>query len=218
MSRLLDIVSLLTLAVVLGPVAGTHNLPLFGELPALWLLAAMALILLLFLRRPRRALLDITERFAFGRRFSGRVDQGLEALTSRPVLTGLVIFTVVARVSTALLYAQLFGALGLPLSFLQVWFVVAVRTLFLAFPVQGIAGLGTSQVWWTGALTLVGLPLEDAVAASIAIHLLDLAVSLPIGILGWAFLAPRMFALRASGSGRSAVPVESAPSAAYERD
>ena len=53
---------------------------------------------------------------------------------------------------------------------------------------QGIGGLGTGQLWWTGALTLLGWPVEDALAASLAIHLLDLAISLPQGGAGWLIL------------------------------
>ncbi len=52
-------------------------------------------------------------------------------------------------------------------------------------PIQGLVGLGTMQVWWTAALTLLGWPVNDAIAASLAVHLLDLCVSLPQAALGW---------------------------------
>ena len=57
--------------------------------------------------------------------------------------------------------------------------------MLLAVPIQGLVGLGTMQVWWTAALTLLGWPVGDAIAASLAVHLLDLSVSLPQAALGW---------------------------------
>ena len=60
--------------------------------------------------------------------------------------------------------------------------------MLLAVPLQGIGGLGTMQVWWTAALTLLGWPADDALAAGLAVHLLDLCVSLPQAAIGWAFL------------------------------
>jgi hypothetical protein len=55
--------------------------------------------------------------------------------------------------------------------------------LLFTVPVQGIAGIGTSQAWWTSALLLEGVPLGVAVAASVTLQALDLAVSLPIAAL-----------------------------------
>ena len=34
---------------------------------------------------------------------------------------------------------------GLHLGFWQTWFVLSIRTLLLAIPIQGIAGIGTGQ-------------------------------------------------------------------------
>jgi len=68
------------------------------------------------------------------------------------------------------------------------WFALSIRTLLLAVPVQGFGGLGTTQLWWTAGLTLLGYPAGEALATSLAIHLLDLCVSLPQAALGWASL------------------------------
>ena len=70
----------------------------------------------------------------------------------------------------------------------QVWFALSIRTLLLAVPIQGLGGFGTTQVWWTAGLTLLGWPVDDAIAASLAVHLLDLCVSLPQAALGWLIL------------------------------
>ena len=40
-------------------------------------------------------------------------------------------------------------------------------------------------MWWTAGLTLLGWSVDDAIAASLAVHLLDLSVSLPQAALGW---------------------------------
>src|ERR671935_155395 len=96
---------------------------------------------------------------------------------------------------TAVQYLALFAAIGQPLTFAQAWFALSIRTLLLAFPIQGLGGLGTGQLWWTGALTLLGWPLRRALPASLAVHLLDLAISLPQGAAGWLAL----YASRLSG-------------------
>jgi len=81
-------------------------------------------------------------------------------------------------------YLALFAAIDQPLSLVQVWFALSVRTLLLAIPIQGLGGLGTGQLWWTAGLTLLGWPVDEALAASLAVHLLDLCVSLPQAGIG----------------------------------
>ena len=85
----------------------------------------------------------------------------------------------------------LFAAIDQPLSLVQVWFALSIRTLLLAVPIQGLGGLGTMQVWWTAGLTLLGWPAQQAIAASLAVHLLDLCISLPQAALGWLVLTFR---------------------------
>jgi len=70
----------------------------------------------------------------------------------------------------------------------QVWFALSIRTLLFAVPVQGLGGLGTTQLWWTAGLTLIGWPPQIALATSLAVHLVDLTVSVPQAAVGWAFL------------------------------
>src|SRR5438874_2605414 len=105
------------------------------------------------------------------------------AVLSRPAL--LVAATVAARVATGLQYFALFAAIDQALSLQQVWFALSIRTLLLAVPIQGLGGFGTTQLWWTAGLTLLGWSVDDAIAASLAVHLLDLTVSLPQAALGW---------------------------------
>ena len=79
--------------------------------------------------------------------------------------------------------------MGLPLGFWQAWFALSVRTLLLAIPIQGPAGLGTTQLWWVTALLLLGTSAHTAIAAGLSVHLLDLVVSLSLAALGWVLLA-----------------------------
>src|SRR5204862_8217768 len=85
----------------------------------------------------------------------------------------LVAATLAARIATGLQYFALFAAIEQPISLVQVWFALSIRTLLFAVPVQGLGGLGTTQLWWTAGLTLIGWPARAALATSLAVHLVD---------------------------------------------
>src|SRR5256885_14848289 len=72
---------------------------------------------------------------------------------SRPAL--LVTATLAARLATGLQYFALFAAIDQPLSLVQVWFALSIRTLLLAVPIQGLGGLGTMQGLWAARLALL---------------------------------------------------------------
>jgi uncharacterized membrane protein YbhN (UPF0104 family) len=191
LSRLLDVVSLLVIALITAPLAGVI-------LPRLLLVAGGGLAVLitagltaLFWNRPRSMIVGWLERLALPSAIHQRLHLAIEELGSgsRPVL--LVTATVVMRVATGLQYLALFWAIDQQLSLVQVWFALSIRTLLLAIPIQGVGGLGTTQVWWTAGLTLLGYPAGEALATGLAVHLLDLCVSLPQAALGWAFLQLR---------------------------
>ena len=94
--------------------------------------------------------------------------------------------------ATALQYSALFTLVGLDLGFWQAWFALSIRTLLFTIPIQGIAGIGTGQAWWAGALLLEGVAVGDAVAAGITLQAIDLAVSLPVaGLMSLALLRGR---------------------------
>jgi Lysylphosphatidylglycerol synthase TM region len=198
LSRLLDVASLLLVALITAPLAGVI-LPgaLLGGGVVLALLIAVGLTAL-FWSRPRGAIGVWVERLPLPASLHERLHVAIEELgsASRPAL--LIAATVAARVATGLQYFALFAAIDQPLSLVQVWFALSIRTLLLAVPIQGVVGLGTMQVWWTAALTLLGWPVDDAIAASLAVHLLDLCVSLPQAALGWLALI-----VSASGQPRS---------------
>jgi hypothetical protein len=188
LSRLLDVASLLLIALVTAPLAGVVlPRPLLGGGVGLAVLIAAGLTAL-FWSRSRRALTGWLERRPLPPRIRERLHVAIEELGSgsRPLL--LVTATLAARVATGLQYFFLFAALDHSLSLVQVWFALSIRTLLLAVPIQGLVGLGTMQLWWTAALTLLGWPADEALAASLTVHLLDLGISLPQAAAGWAFL------------------------------
>jgi glycosyltransferase 2 family protein len=187
-SRLLDVISLVLIALLSAPLAG-GIVPRVGLVLGSLVAIVMVIVLVgLFWDRPRRAIVPRLAQVPVAGRLVARVEPALHELGegSRPL--ALIAGTAAARLATSIQYLALFAAIGQPLSYWQVWFALSIRTLLLGIPVQGIGGLGTGQLWWTGALTLLGWPVEDALAASLAIHLLDLAISLPQGGAGWLIL------------------------------
>ena len=185
LSRLLDVVSLLLIALITAPLAGViMPRPLLAGGVALALLIAAGLSGL-FWSRSRRSIVAWLERLALPASIHERLHFAIEELGSgsRPAL--LLAATLTARVATGLQYFALFAAIDQPLSLVQVWFALSIRTLLLAVPIQGVVGLGTMQVWWAAGLTLLGWPADEALAASLSVHLLDLCVSLPQAALGW---------------------------------
>jgi hypothetical protein len=191
LSRLLDVASLLLVALITAPLAGVIlPRPLLGGGVALALLIAAGLTAL-FWSRTRRQIVSWLERLALPASIHERLHSAVDELGSgsRPGL--LVAATLAARVATGLQYFALFAAIDQSLSLVQVWFALSIRTLLLAVPIQGLVGLGTMQVWWAAALTLLGWPADEALAASLAVHLLDLAISLPQAALGWLVLSLR---------------------------
>jgi hypothetical protein len=184
-ARLLDLASLLAIGLVSATVAGVAlpaSLRVAGTAGALALVGLTAALLW---ARTRGPLLDLPRRLP---RLGPRVD-GLDAalaLAARPgAIAGLALSTLTARLFSAVQYLALFAAVGQVLSFWQGWFALSVRTLLLGLPVQGVGGLGTTQLWWVTALVLLGQPLHRALTAGVSLHLLDLTISLCLACMGW---------------------------------
>ena len=185
LSRLLDVASLVLVALITAPLAGVA-LPRVLLAGGLLVAALIALgLTALFWYRSRRIITGWLEGLPLPPALHERLHFAIEELGSgsRPAL--LVLATVAARVATGLQYLALFSAIDQSLSFVQVWFALSIRTLLFAVPVQGLGGLGTTQLWWTAGLTLLGWPASAALATSLAVHLLDLLISLPQAAAGW---------------------------------
>jgi uncharacterized membrane protein YbhN (UPF0104 family) len=194
LARLLDLASLLLVGLVTAPLAGVR-LPLMAELGVILAIAALLAVLAGLLWGPTRARLSRPlRRLPYVGRRVATLEAGLAEIGRGRSLVGLTLSTCAARLFTALQYLALFAAVGLPLGFWQAWFALSVRTLLLAIPVQGPAGLGTTQLWWVTALMLLGTPSHTAIVAGLSVHLVDLVVSLSLAAVGWvlvAFLRPR---------------------------
>ncbi|MGH7776527.1 MAG: lysylphosphatidylglycerol synthase transmembrane domain-containing protein [Candidatus Dormibacterales bacterium] len=208
-ARAFDVGSLAVIVLVTAPLAGVRlPAPAFATVAgvAAGIAAVTASLLWPAFRRALITAAGGVPRLATA---AGRLEEAFSGLHGVPTLAGLTATTLLARLCSAFEYLALFAAVGLPLGFWQASFTVSARTLLLAFPVQGVAGLGTTQVWWTAGLLLLGWRLSTALAASLAVHLLDLAVSLPVALLGLALLlrATRAGA-RAGRVGAPAEPVE----------
>jgi len=159
--------------------------------------------------RPRRAILGVAARIPRVGQFAARADTALDELATRRRWLGLVAATATCRLATALQYSALFTLVGLELGFWPTWFALSIRTLLFTIPIQGIAGIGTGQAWWAGALLLEGVAAGDAVASGITLQAIDLAVSLPVaGLMSLALLRRR----RRRGSTSTVPAVETAAS------
>ncbi len=195
-ARLLDMASLAVILLVSADLAGVRlGRPL--RLAAIVLAVALGMALgALFVKRARQTALAVLERLPLVGGLAVRAEVALAELSSWQMVAGLTVATGGARLLAALEYYCLFLALGAHLNLWQVWLALAVRTLLFALPVQGVGGLGTSQIWWAGGLALAGLPVAAALSLGLEVQVLDLVVALPEGALGW-------LALRLRRAGRS---------------
>ena len=178
--RALDVVSLGVVAVLASLLSSGHEPRGAVVAAAVAGLIGAAGLVLMFSSGPRRLFLRQLARVDRARSWAERTDAALSDIGSPRRLTLLSASTALCRVSTAVEYVALFALIGFHLGFWQVWFVLAIRSFLTAIPIQGIAGIGTSQAWWTSALVLEGVMASDAVAASITLQVLDLAVALPL--------------------------------------
>jgi uncharacterized protein (TIGR03382 family) len=208
-ARVLDVVSLCFVAVLAALFTFGRESPALVATAALVGVAGAAALVSLAAPRPRRAILRFATRIPRARQFVTRVDSSLDELATGRRWFGLVAATAACRLATALQYSALFTLVGLELGFWQTWFALSIRTLLFTIPIQGIAGIGTGQAWWAGALLLEGVAVGDAVASGITLQAIDLAVSLPVaGLMSLALLRRR----RRRGSTSAASASESVAS------
>lgn len=192
-SRLLDVASLALILLISADLAEVR-LPTSVRLASIGLAAVLFFSLAaVFVKPSRRWLLSRVGRIRHCQQFAVRAEAALDELTGWRTVVALIAATVGARLMAAVEYLCLFWALGADLSLWQVWLALAVRTLLFALPIQGVGGLGTSQVWWAGGLALAGLPISGVLALGLEVQILDLMVALPAGAAGWLALKLRRF-------------------------
>jgi len=81
------------------------------------------------------------------------------------------------------------AGLGLPVSFGQAIFVAAVAGLAASLPVQGFAGLGTTEAGWAIPLVLMGVQRQEAIAAGFCFHALAIIYLAILGGTGFLHLS-----------------------------
>jgi Lysylphosphatidylglycerol synthase TM region len=179
-ARILDVVSLALVAVVASRFT-SHVEPTAVILVALGaFVAGLGVLLSLIIPGPRTVVTRLAGRIPRLAGLAARAEAELDELNSRARWANLVGSTAFCRVATAVQYAALMSMVGIHLGFWQTWFILSIRTLLLTIPIQGIAGIGTGQAWWAGALLLEGVPAELAVGAGLTLQAIDLAISLPV--------------------------------------
>jgi len=190
-ARILDVVSLSLIAVVASFFTVTVEPTPVILVAAAAFVAGLSVLLSLIIPGPRTLVTRLAARVPRLAPLAARAEAELEVLNSRARWANLIGSTIFCRVATAIQYAALMGMVGLHLGFWQTWFVLSIRTLLLTIPIQGIAGIGTGQAWWAGALVFEGVTGDFAVAAGLTLQAIDLAVSLPVAGIGSTLLFRR---------------------------
>jgi hypothetical protein len=178
--RILDIISLALIVVVTSAITGIDETQDAIVITA-GIGAAFLVLLIAVLSRPGRAVLvSSMRRVPRLRNLAESAGQAVHELSGARQILSLAGATIACRVATLIQYTALFSMVGLHVGLWSVWLVLALRTFLSTIPVQGLAGLGTGQLWWAGALIFAGIPAGSAIGISITVSLLDLAVSIPL--------------------------------------
>jgi len=115
-------------------------------------------------------------------RFLAQIDDRLGGMVYN-VPSWIVTFAL--RVLSILSYYLSLRAFGAPVTFAEASVGGALAALLLVLPVQGVAGLGTVEVWWIMILRLFGTPWSVAAVAAIGVHMTLLVLSVAVGGLSF---------------------------------
>jgi uncharacterized membrane protein YbhN (UPF0104 family) len=180
LARLLDLLSWLPFLALGFFLSGVPR-GAFALLPVS--LAGIALIAAFVFVRPfRTRLLALLARWpspAVGR-FLTQFEQHLEEMAKD---TGATLITIALRLLSVASYYFALHAVGVDVSWAAAAVGGALVALLLALPVQGVAGIGTVELWWISVLHLYGVPLPAAAVGAIGLHLSTLILSLAVGAL-----------------------------------
>jgi hypothetical protein len=185
LARLLDVISLAAVVVVAATISTTDESS--GPIVAAAIVGGVVLLMLVLClqRRGRRVLVGLLSRWPRTASLAASADEALGELGRPRRVAMLCASTALCRLATLLQYSALFALLRIDIDPWEVWFVLAVRTILSTIPIQGLAGLGTGQIWWTSALVLEGIGAGAAVGISITLSLLDIVVSIPPILACW---------------------------------
>ncbi len=188
-ARVQDLLSWLVILVIAG--FAVSSLPK-GSMALLGVSLAVTALgtLLVFLPPVRRAVFRAANIIPWPRLhvFLGQIDARLGGMVYN-IPSWLVTFAL--RILSILSYYLTLRAFGAPVTFAEASVGGALAALLLVLPVQGVAGLGTVEVWWIMILRLFGTPWSVAAVAAIGVHMTLLILSVAVGGLSFK-TAPRL--------------------------
>ena len=167
-------------------------MPLLG----LALLITAAGVLLAFLAPFRHFLLKAGARLPVPAlpRFLTELDESLGPMAGDGASWAL---TLALRLVSTFKYYFALRAFGAPVTPLMAAVGGALLALVLVIPIQGVAGLGTVELWWISALALFGVPAPEAAVAAIGTHVLLLVLSVACGAAALAYRPAGLWPRRA---------------------
>ena len=188
-ARVQDLLSWLVILVIAGFAVST--LPA-GSMALLGISLAVTALgtLVVFLPPVRRLVFRAAGVISWPKlhRFLAQIDERLGGMVYN-VPSWLVTFAL--RLLSILSYYLTLRAFGAPVTFAEASVGGALAALLLVLPVQGVAGLGTVEVWWIMILRLFGTPWSVAAVAAIGVHMTLLILSVAVGGLSFK-TAPRL--------------------------
>lgn len=188
--RLLDVGALLIVASVALVVVGGSidaRVPMYALGALVMLLLSAGAVLYVFkaiYTRPTR-----------GRRFTMLVHAIVMPLARLTILDSLRVAVVTLAVWALLLVAFYIGGVSFQLAatFGEVVVSAAAANLMAALPVNGIGGVGLTQLSWAGLLSAFGREFETALVVGVAVQAVALAVAGAGAVVlsGWLFVIRR---------------------------
>jgi len=73
---------------------------------------------------------------------------------------------------------------GIDLNFFAIIVIASLPIFAYILPIQGIAGLGTTEALWAGGVIFLGVSKELAISSGFAIHIIQIVFFLSIGLIG----------------------------------
>lgn len=118
------------------------------------------------------------------KRIAGELSLAFAVLNELPRKNVLMLVTdtVLLKGTMVVFYYFIGLVLAVHVSLAQAAFAMGLMSLLLAFPIQGVAGLGSEDAWWALSLRIVGLAEPVAIVTGITFHLINLLFIAVLGI------------------------------------
>ncbi|MDA8344552.1 MAG: lysylphosphatidylglycerol synthase domain-containing protein [Thermaerobacter sp.] len=182
-ARVQDLLSWLVILAVAGFAVSTLPVASYYLLGASLLVTAAG-ALLVFIPPLRRAFFRLLRPIPWPKlhAFLEQLDDRLQGMVYNLPSWGS---TLLLRLLSILSYYFALRGFGAPVTFAETSVGGALAALLLVLPVQGVAGIGTVEVWWIMILRLFGTPWSVAAIGAIGVHVSLLVMSLVVGGLSF---------------------------------